>query len=453
MRPFFIIPILIFFLQQVTAQNKKGKNFEIQVELANAKSDSIAVFDMMNNDILVLYKVPLKKEGDKAKALIKGQVPAEGMYLVGMDAQKAKLVVITEQSSLKFTADESYFAQTAVVTGSPVNEDYNIFNSAAGEIQGKIQTAQSKFQQTKDPLIRAELDSLYQVQTEMQTKYLVKKDILSKIVQFYYFPAYKPSEHTKYKSEIEYFIGEFMNLPFQDTTMAYFPMYSEKLMYYSRTVAQLLSFEEAKTKLIALTQKPQPNTKLHKITFLTMLQGLQQSQPDMFAEIGEQYLKFYPNGYKSAQIKEVVNRISALKIGGLAPEIVMKDTAGVERKLSSLRGKVVLIDFWASWCGPCRKENPNVVKAYQEFNKKGFEVFSVSLDNPGAKDRWINAIKQDGLIWPNHVSDLAGWQSVACKLYNFNSIPFTVLLDKQGKIVAKNLRGPKLEEELKKLLP
>jgi thiol-disulfide isomerase/thioredoxin len=142
----------------------------------------------------------------------------------------------------------------------------------------------------------------------------------------------------------------------------------------------------------------------------------------------------------------------AITIGAIAPDIAQKDLDGNMRKLSDLKGKVVLIDFWASWCGPCRKENPFVVAMYKKYNKKGFEVFSVSLDN--AQDRWAQAIQQDGLVWPNHVSDLKGWQSQPAADYGVRSIPFPVLIDKQGKIVAlgSDCRGVGLEAQIKQLL-
>jgi peroxiredoxin len=136
--------------------------------------------------------------------------------------------------------------------------------------------------------------------------------------------------------------------------------------------------------------------------------------------------------------------------GITAPEIELKNPEGKTLKLSSLRGKVVLIDFWASWCGPCRQENPNVVRAYNRFKDKGFTVFSVSLDSDA--NAWKRAIKSDGLIWPNHVSDLKQWKSPLPELYGFDGIPYTVLIDKQGKIIGTNLRGPALEQKLNEIL-
>ncbi len=133
-----------------------------------------------------------------------------------------------------------------------------------------------------------------------------------------------------------------------------------------------------------------------------------------------------------------------------APEISLKNPEGKIVKLSDLKGKYVLIDFWASWCGPCRRENPNVVRLYNQYKDKGFTVFSVSLDENA--QLWEEAILRDGLVWPNHVSDLLGWKTPMTQLYGFNSIPHTVLIDKEGKIIAKNLRGSSLEQKLKEIL-
>ena len=149
-------------------------------------------------------------------------------------------------------------------------------------------------------------------------------------------------------------------------------------------------------------------------------------------------------------IESNFNQFQAMSSGNaMAPEITLNNPQGKEIKLSSLRGKYVLIDFWASWCGPCRKENPNVVRLYNKFKDKGFTVYSVSLDKDISA--WQKAIEKDGLTWPNHVSDLMGWESSMPTLYGFQGIPHTVLIDKEGKIIQVGLRGQSLEQKLNEL--
>lgn len=154
--------------------------------------------------------------------------------------------------------------------------------------------------------------------------------------------------------------------------------------------------------------------------------------------------------FNANQVQQQQQKPEGLAIGTAAPELDFAAPNGKKIKLSSLKGKVVLLDFWASWCGPCRKENPNVVDVYNRYKDKGFTVYSVSLDNK--KPNWLAAIEKDGLVWPNHVSDLKGWQSDAAALYGINSIPMTYLLDADGIIVASNLRGAELETKLKEIL-
>jgi peroxiredoxin len=155
----------------------------------------------------------------------------------------------------------------------------------------------------------------------------------------------------------------------------------------------------------------------------------------------------------SAEGKEfetVLNKTHATAIGAIAPDFTQNDVNDKPVKLSELRGKYVLLDFWASWCGPCRKENPNVVKAYNTYKDKNFTVLGVSLDED-KKDDWLKAIKKDGLTW-THVSDLKGWSNEVAQLYGIRSIPQNFLLDPTGKIVGKNLRGEDLEKKLAEVL-
>lgn len=170
-----------------------------------------------------------------------------------------------------------------------------------------------------------------------------------------------------------------------------------------------------------------------------------------YMELGELLTTLSPAVHSSKDYQALNERVETLKnveVGMPAVDFALNDPSGNPIAISAFKGKILLIDFWASWCAPCRRENPNVVKLYNDYKDKGFEIIGVSFDDDHAK--WIDAIQQDQLTWP-HVSDLKGWQSAAGKLYAISSIPATVLLDREGNIIAKNLRGEELRKKVEEI--
>ncbi len=260
-----------------------------------------------------------------------------------------------------------------------------------------------------------------------------------------------PNKAAEYNNnEVDFFAAEyFKQVDLKNNALNRIPYLFESFKEYTQTLASVNLKENIVRRLIDqnLSQVPD-STKAMRYALGGIVIGLQAKNHALFPSYGERFVKTFgadTDEGSLARLKAQLGQAKSFVTGGEAPDIVMDNLEGESVKLSDLRGNVVLIDFWASWCGPCRRENPNVVRVYNKYNDKGFEILGVSLDR--TKSKWEAAIEKDGLTWL-HVSDLKGWKNEAAQLYGVRSIPHTVLLDKDGKIIARNLRGPALEQKL-----
>ena len=217
--------------------------------------------------------------------------------------------------------------------------------------------------------------------------------------------------------------------------------------------AKMQAVQEAYAKL--MTDAQAKETELIKanpdsyVSTFVIVSGMGQME---YEQLKERYNLLGEKAKASAQGKAIAAQIAKLEstaIGQIAPNFTITTPEGESISLYDIKGKVKLIDFWASWCGPCRGENPHVVEIYKEYHPKGLEIFGVSLDNN--KEAWVKAIADDGLVW-KHGSDLKGWQSAPAQLYSVSGIPHTVLLDENNNIIAKNLRGDELKPKIAELL-
>lgn len=247
------------------------------------------------------------------------------------------------------------------------------------------------------------------------------------------------------------FINEIRNYNYvKDSATAYLQQFPDKANEVNQSFTVVANEFNAKRQQFISQNSNSP-------ALIAVLQTLDvNNEMAMFESVVKQLIIGFDGSPTVEQIKIQYQQMKAqtaekdmFSVGKMAPDFEQQKPDGTTMKLSDLRGQVVLLDFWASWCGPCRKENPNVVNVYHKYNKDGFTVMNVSLDK--SREAWLGAIEKDGLVWTNHVSDLKFWSNEAAQLYKVSSIPFTVLIDKDGKIIGTNIRGEALGETLKSI--
>lgn len=441
---------------------------EISGRITQAVSDSIGLYDFYGNEYIPIQIVKLEKTSSDATFIIKTKVPAEGMFFLAFSVDPQKTngapILIGPDPKIKLSATEGQFYGTLNYEEGKANQEFLGFLRRTDEFQqlissGRMQMQKAMQQGSNADAIRLAVDSLFIEQAHFHQSFMQGERLINKIARcYYYLPYGAPGTIEKHPDEKSYFKNEFLaHITLSDPTNGYIPVFHQKAFAYASNFMgpYQMPFSELKGLLdIQLKQIPD-RTKAKEVFLLAIMNAAAQNQRnyehflDAYVTYAKLYVEQFPNSIKSARFREEIAQIGSTLTGSEAPDIALTNPEGKEIKLSSLRGKVVLIDFWASWCGPCRRENPNVVRVYSKYKDKGFTVYSVSLDQDKAK--WEDAIRADNLSWPYHVSDLQGWKSAAAKLYGVSAIPKTFLIDQNGIIIGKDLRGEQLERKLAEL--
>lgn len=421
---------------------------------------------LLEHDGIALTKietVPLQENAGNVTFQFELENIEIGFYFIGIDPNNVKYLILGPENEVVITGNCSNLS-SAIVT-SPLNTEFiNIYRQVQG-IDGRFNKEVNAIRNARGnaTLIQkaeAEMAKIDADRKKLLNETTVKNAFLGNFVGLYTYYSYQNNKKT-YSNEIEYFGNEYFgNINLADPHFNRIPFLYDKVRQYTQTLAsvgQPNQVQEAFSNRL-LSQVVQ-GTKAHKAVLAGIMNGYVQGKNTvLFSKYGEQYLKLFGNQnpdiaqsltQQLAQVKAEVEKAQSTAVGKIAPDFTQNQVDGTAMNLSDLRGKVVLVDFWASWCRPCRKANPEVVALYNKYKDQDFEIIGVSLDrNKGA---WEKAIEVDKLTW-YHVSDLKGWQNAVAQLYGVRSVPQTFLLDAEGRIIARNLKGPALEEAVKKAL-
>lgn len=421
---------------------------------------------LLEHDGIALTKietVPLQENAGNVTFQFELENIEIGFYFIGIDPNNVKYLILGPENEVVITGNCSNLS-SAIVT-SPLNTEFiNIYRQVQG-IDGRFNKEVNAIRNARGnaTLIQkaeAEMAKIDADRKKLLNETTVKNPFLGNFVGLYTYYSYQNNKKT-YSNEIEYFGNEYFgNINLADPHFNRIPFLYDKVRQYTQTLAsvgQPNQVQEAFSNRL-LSQVVQ-GTKAHKAVLAGIMNGYVQGKNTvLFSKYGEQYLKLFGNQnpdiaqsltQQLAQVKAEVEKAQSTAVGKIAPDFTQNQVDGTAMNLSDLRGKVVLVDFWASWCRPCRKANPEVVALYNKYKDQDFEIIGVSLDrNKGA---WEKAIEVDKLTW-YHVSDLKGWQNAVAQLYGVRSVPQTFLLDAEGRIIARNLKGPALEAAVKKAL-
>lgn len=455
--PLLLLPTFLLAFQKTDSRQTpapgKGGSVSLVCRLYNvsANIDSISLFEPLG-----LATKQVARGGRRASdSMYVFTLPASKarFYLLGQNESSVAKLILGEESEVTFYANIA-FMHKGRTTGSKANKSYELMMKRIEQFRLESDDTHTAFVGSNGAEQQAavtRINSLMQAKTKYLDSLKTANNLLWHVASLYLKPEYTGQKG--YANEAEFiskqyfaainFAGDRMYDDLPDITAAF-------ESFHTALTQAGANQDEVKKYTDAMLAKLPAGSKTHRMA----LSGIINASKATNSQNYPLWARTYIDLYKTQDMGEInrldfeLKKSSTFTPGFEAPEIAGMTPDSGSFALSRLRGKVVLVDFWASWCGPCRKENPNVKANYAKYKEKGFEVLGVSLDRE--INAWRGAIKQDELTW-NHISDLKGWQSQYANLYSVTSIPQTVLVGKDGRIIARNIRGEQLGMKLKEI--
>ncbi|MCS7077507.1 MAG: AhpC/TSA family protein [Bacteroidia bacterium] len=453
--------LVLLFLWMSCGKKAAKDEFVIEGTITNAEPNAkVYIYDPTEDKNEPIASSDLKE----GKFRIQGKVPAKGFYLIGISKTNAGLVILGGEK-FKATATASDIKNTIEFTESIENKAYKQLNNLLLDYENKLKPLYQEANQAAQGMditgmpitedrrkeiqlnVQKRIDQLYQDRENKLKEFVKENDVLASIIaKLYINPTYDKNnpEHQKYKNATEFYAAHFLDdIPFDNPSVAYIPEFGYKMRGFVELYG---SYTNQIKQTLEKSLRKAATAKVKEAILRPTIAASETMNEELFFYLAGIYEKEFPNSKLISTLKERVNKLSQFKVGANIPEIELPNPQNQKIKLSSLRGKYVLIDFWASWCSPCRAENPNVKRLYQQYKNKGFEVYGVSIDQK--REDWLKAIKEDEITWIQVLDQ----DNRTAQQFNVRAIPMTFLIDKNGVIIAKNLRGERLEEKLKELM-
>lgn len=441
----------------------EGK-FSVEARFQQCGMDSLRLYLMEGGGYRLLASAPFKQENGVATATINSGLSGQGFYMIGQAPNNLTSLILGAEQQVQISGNCNDFRQGLQVNNSPINAQLQAVSQQFTVLQQQSQNAINLLRvpttgAAAQATARQQIQAVFDQQVRLYDSVKQANPFLGKVIALNLYRPFDPDNNPKnYPSELAHYGTEYLSFAdLKDPDYNNIPLVNFHITNFVRNLfSGAVPKDEAQSYLNALLGRFNENSIAYKNALATTLQTLDQVRSTAYLDYGNLFLKKFPQDQQmgaAIQNRNEAYRAEAeaekrLGLGATSPEINMPTPEGKNLKLSSLRGKVVLLDFWAAWCRPCRMENPNVVRLYNKYKSKGFDVFSVSLDRD--RNAWLKAIQDDNLTW-NHVSEVKYWDSQAARDYRVSSIPATFLLDREGKIIGKNLRGKALEQKLEEI--
>jgi thiol-disulfide isomerase/thioredoxin len=442
--------------------DKKGLTISGVFQTASVTEVALMAYDGVAHTPIAKSPLTKTEQGYAFSLLVPKKLP-RGIYFIGTDGTNMRTIVVANDKTNTDVAisvigtDAGQFKNVGIAgAGSNAVLDYAMgrmggFNQAAGAAVMEFRNAAGdslKMKPATEKLRALDAQKLVFLDSIRKVDKFVGACVGARTYISWYY------DKKGYKDEIQYFANEYfqLNKYYEIDLYNNMPLLNDAYKEYVQTLTMVGLDPKAQRALIDKTLALIPPTSnAYKIALAGVWQAYVQKEPNNFTYYAEQWLTRYKaeSPQYTQSIEAALGQVRSQVVGGPAPEIKLGTPEGGEFGLSQLRGKVVLVDFWASWCGPCRRAFPEVKAIYAKYSKQNFEILGVSLDRD--KDAWLGAIKADNLPW-KQISDLKFWQCQGAVTYGVTSIPQTVLVDKKGNIAGRNLQGAQLEQKIEELL-